>query len=267
VQGVTLGGSRGWGVAEPQSDFDFVLYCEDHAPLDSDGILGAMPDGGAALKLTKSGHRLIGEAEGIPFEFFYRSLNTVEAIAAETIAGTFSLRPDKWFPQGKLSVEPLSFLLWERVIFDPHGKLARLRQMVMPMPQRFQGALYGFALKGAETAFRNADKVRRFPQHTMHLMSHVFLFVWYLEIGIFAVNGAYPVMCKQTSVLLDRLRLRPDDYLQKLGSVFSLAAQLKLPQAFETMYALLGELQALARRAGVADATTTPQVGQPQGVR
>jgi hypothetical protein len=249
VVGLMLGGSHSFGGATATSDYDLIVYYERGRPVGNESLISRMSFEPSKFKPSTSGRRMGIEVDGVQVEFFYASLNRLERVAQEAARGEFSLLPDRFFPQGRLSLDHVGFLTLSHVLLDPQGKLEGLRRSVLPMPLELRRTLLQFALDGARIALKNARKVRSLPEHIMHLMAHVFLFVWYVEIGLFAANGCYPATSKQASVFLARLPLHLPDYTGTLMSLFAAASRGQLDAAFQLMQRLLTETSDLAQKA------------------
>lgn len=243
IEGIRLGGSRGLGFADENSDYDLIIYYNQGSPVNNDDILrnASLPIENA--KPVSSGRRLNCDMNGLPLEFFYFDNSTVDTALVEVTEGTFSLRADRWFPQGKLSIEPLSNLINGALLYDRDGKLTSIRESAVPMPELFQKTLFDFGIAGAETALKNMRKAKRLPDHLSHLMAHIFLFVWYSEVCLFALNGKYPFSSKQTSVFVSKLPLTPPSYLKDISEIYASGAKGTPGAALQKMMAFLTEVK------------------------
>jgi hypothetical protein len=243
VLAVELGGSRGLGLAEAGSDFDLIVYFQRDRPVDSALILRRLKDVMTDHIPSPSGHRIIARVGKTKLEFFYRDIAVLERQVQEIQEGAVKLNPDRWVPQSKLTIEFLSLLTHCKVLYDPYGKLDSIKRAVTPMPAAYRDKLLKFARDGAGTALRNMRKARRAPDHYNYIMGHIFLFFWYVEVGIFALNGLYPFWNKQTSAYVSKLRRAPKDYLNRVSNIYRSAISLEAPQAYADMSSLLKELQ------------------------
>jgi hypothetical protein len=243
VRGIRLGGSRGLGFADKSSDYDLDLYYSQEAPIDNDVILQNLSLKIDRSKPTRSGRRMNCEMNGLPIEFFYSDTRIVERALAEVAGATFSLRADRWFPQGKISIEPLSYLMNGRLLYDRDGRLTEIRASASAMPKLFQKTLFDFGFVGAETALENMCKAKRLPEHLSHLMAHIFLFVWYSEICLFALNGIYPFSSKQTSTFLSKLPLTPPNHLNIVSEIYASGATGTPEAALQKMLSFLSEVK------------------------
>lgn len=248
IKGIVLGGSRGFGFADDASDYDVNLYYDDLSPVSNENLLRGLTMDCNGLQPIRSGRRMSGELNGLRVEFFYHNITNLQKALAEVSNARFSLLPDRWFPQGKLTTDALSILVYGQLLHDRDGVLKAIVEAAVPMNHPFQKLLYEFAMTGAETALKNMRKARKLPDHSSHLMSHVFLFVWYSEICLFALNGKYPFSSKQTALFLSKLSLSPVDYLQRISKTYRSAASATPHLAFAEMQSILGEIVVSARR-------------------
>lgn len=241
VLAIELGGSRGLGLAQANSDFDLIVYFEKDRPVDSALVLRSLKDVMTGHTPSPSGHRVIARVGDTRLEFFYRDISILERQVQEVHDCVIRLKPDRWVPQSKLTIEHLALLTHCKLLYDPHGKLGGIKRAVTPMPAAFRGQLLKFAREGAETALRNMSKAQRAPDHYNYVMGHIFLFLWYLEVGIFALNGLYPFWNKQTSAYVAKLNGAPRDYLNRVYMIYRSAISLEARQAHDGMSSLLKE--------------------------
>jgi hypothetical protein len=88
--------------------------------------------------------------------------------------------------------------LWEK-----DTALTCVVSKAVPMPSKLRQVLLEFAIRGALAARKNAASVKKPDMHKTYLLSHCVLFIWHLEIALFAINHMYPVMSKQSMEILE----------------------------------------------------------------
>ena len=173
VQAVVLGGSRGRGAAQPDSDYDLGLYYEVAQPFDlaalnvlcrelddtgraeatAPGGWGPWVDGGA--RLTVRGQRV---------DFIYRELGRLQTSVEDAHAGRVSLHTQTLHPHGVHGHQYAAELATCRVLIDPDERLEALKARLSPYPEALQVALASyyewqpsFWLDGAAKGLKRGD--------------------------------------------------------------------------------------------------------------
>ena len=169
VVGVVLGGSRARGELTGDSDVDLGLYYR--RPLDVDalsalarelagpgaqvtqpGAWGPWVDGGAWLRI-----------DGTAVDWSYRDLDRVRSCRAAAQRGEFTFHAQVGHPLGVPDFAYAGELALARVLADPTGELAALRQQMATYPVTLGRALVaglweaGFTLDIARKAVSRAD--------------------------------------------------------------------------------------------------------------
>ncbi|MDT9682618.1 nucleotidyltransferase domain-containing protein [Streptomyces sp. TRM76323] len=170
VVGVCLGGSRARGAERADSDYDLGLYYR--APLDTGALRvlaaelaggtvdvtepggwGPWVDGGAWL--TVDGRRI---------DWIYRDLDRVRRIWEQCRAGRYEVGAQAGHPLGVYSHAYVGELALGRVLADPSGELAALRERVRHYPAPLRDALVDnarweapFILAGARKGAARGD--------------------------------------------------------------------------------------------------------------
>lgn len=154
VVGVVLGGSRARRDHTPESDTDLGLYYR--RPLDTEA-LGAVAKqvGGPAAQVTEPGGwgpwvdgggwlRIDGE----PVDWIYRDLDRVAAVWESAGQGRYSFHHQPGHPLGFADIAYPGELALSRILADPAGELAALRDEVRVYPAALAEALVGGLWEG-----------------------------------------------------------------------------------------------------------------------
>ena len=163
VQAVTLGGSRARGEHTPESDVDLGLYYRP--PLDVDalqqlaqtvagegarvtvpGAWGPWVDGGAWLTI-----------DGTAVDWIYRDLERVRAAWRDAEQGRFGFHFQVGHPLGFPDFVYAGEVALGRILADPSGEVASLREAAQSYPPRLRQALVD-RLREASFALDNAGK-------------------------------------------------------------------------------------------------------------
>ena len=147
VEGVMLGGSRARGTHTPTSDVDLGLYyrgrpdtdrlrsiaadwCGRSIDVTEPGEWGPWVDGGAWL-----------EIDGIPVDWIYRDLDRVGAAWDACLAGRVSAHHQAGHPFGFVDAAYAGEVALGRILADPGGRLAILKEAAAAYPPALRDAI------------------------------------------------------------------------------------------------------------------------------
>ncbi len=228
VKAVVLGGSYARGRQNPASDLDIGVYYSDAAPFaiaDIRRIAGAAAgqnatvtgfyewgpwvNGGAWL------HTPTGKVD-----FLYRSLDKVEKTIQEAMAGT------TWFdyyqqpPYGFYSVIYLAETQVCLPIYDPQGRLARLKQMVAVYPPALKRKIVSEQLWIAEFTLANANgfAAKGDLYDTAGCLTRT---AACLTQALFALNETYFITDKTALAEIAAFPLAPQGYVEQLTAILA----------------------------------------------
>ncbi|MEO3775971.1 nucleotidyltransferase domain-containing protein [Micromonospora sp. B11E3] len=169
VVAVALGGSRSRGTHRPDSDWDLGLYyrgnldvpglravaatvADEPVALTEPGGWGPWVDGGGWLRVG-----------GTPVDWIYRDLDRVRRVWNDCRAGRYEVGVQAGHPLGFYSHAYAGEVALCRVLADPTGELAALREETRAYPPALADALVrggweaGFLLDGAAKAVAAGD--------------------------------------------------------------------------------------------------------------
>ncbi len=244
VQGIVLGGSRGFGVALENSDFDFLVWNEEPFPLSSKAIIENLKKD--AKDVTHTPLCTHGTIDGVRFELFYRSLTEVNRYILDGKEGKFHILPTPFAPAATLNLELISSLVNYPLLWDKEGKLQLLKSKALPMTIELRNSILEFSFSGAVRAMKLASKATKLDIQIHYLISSISLFLGHLHNAIFAINNMYPFTSKQSSEVIGTLKFRPDRLVIKEREIFGLAMAANLIKCQNMMEQLLHEVSSVA---------------------
>jgi predicted nucleotidyltransferase len=228
VVGVTLGGSVARGTGDEASDLDLGIYYRPYArpaiqalrtlaqTLDDRhlpnlatayGEWGRWIDGGAWLTI-----------EGRRVDWLYRDLDRVRGCIAAGEAGQVVIDYQPGHPHGFASHIYAGELHLGRVLFDPDGVLAVLKQRVAVYPSALRGAIVGRFLWEARFSLDLAAKpVAR--GDVAYVAGCTYRCVASLLQALFALNGQYLVNEKGALREARDLPVLPVDFAERAEAV------------------------------------------------
>lgn len=196
---VALGGSRGRGTDGPASDYDIGLYYRRDVERPVAALRAAIAplvdDPSATVTgIGEWGPWIIGGGwltiDGQEVDLLYRDLDGVGGVIDEARQGRFTMDYQVGHPHGFCSVIWMGEVATCRVLSDPDGVLAALKERTRPYPDPLRQALVarfgwevGFAIDNAELAARRGERT--------HIAGCAYRALCCLAQVLFALNGRY----------------------------------------------------------------------------
>jgi predicted nucleotidyltransferase len=196
---IALGGSRGRGTAGPTSDYDIGLYYRPDRPLDVVSLRRAIaplvddPDP-AVTKIGEWGPWIVGggwlTVEGQEVDLLYRDLEAVGRVIDDARQGRFTMHYQVGHPHGFCSAIWMGEVATCRVLHDPYGALARLKDRTRYFSIPYRDAIIASFGWEADFAIDNARlAVRRGERN--HVAGCAYRALSCLAQVLFALNGRY----------------------------------------------------------------------------
>jgi hypothetical protein len=196
---IVLGGSRGRGTAGPASDYDIGLYYRSDRPLDVVSLRRAIaplvddPDA-AVTDIGEWGPWIVGGGwltiEGQEVDLLYRDLGAVGQVIDEARQGRFTMHYQVGHPHGFCSAIWMGEVATCRVLHDPSGAIAELKQRTDPYPEPLRQALIARFGWEVDFAIDNAALAARRGERT-HVAGCTYRALCCLAQVLFALNGRY----------------------------------------------------------------------------
>lgn len=249
VVAVVLGGSRARGTHTAQSDIDLALYYWPDQPLDltrlgalatavddarRPNVITAIGDWGPWIN---GGGWLTVRAMAV--DLLYRDLRKVGEVVQECRAGRPHIAYQPGHPHGFITAIYLAEIALCRVLWDPTGVIAALKQTTSPYPAGLKAALIrqffweaDFALKVAEKAIPRQD--------VSYIAGCCFRSVSCLIQTLFALNDCYWMNEKGAVALASVFPLTPPRLAERIGAAFA-----RLAPAEDALTLAIGELAQL----------------------
>ncbi len=229
VVALVLGGSRARGTHTPQSDVDLAIYYRPDQPLDLAG-LGAIataaddahrpnvvtPIGGWGPWINGGGWLTV---QAHPVDLLYRDLRTVTTVVRECVAGHPQIAYQPGHPHGFLTAIYLAEIALCRVLWDPTGALAHLKEQVTPYPAALKAALIRQFFWEAEFSLKVAGKAIA-REDVSYVAGCCFRGVSCLLQALFALNECYWMNEKGAVALASAFPLAPRRLAECVGTAF-----------------------------------------------
>lgn len=232
VIAVGLGGSRGLGIANESSDYDFVLFRHGGDPIATPLIVDAVQ-----CYSDSENFRVI--------EVFQKDLSQVAREIHLAKEGKFLWSSRQLFPHGDLSTNQISHIIYLILCADTAGSVSNLRQLAEPFPELLRRSLINFFLMQATITVKHASKIKK-SVDLQYLLALCSAFVFYANIVLFSVNRRYPVIEKGGAKLIFDLPFCIQNYQQRIALMFQASCHGHYLHALSEMTAMLEELRALA---------------------
>ncbi len=235
VVGVGLGGSRGLGIADNNSDYDFILFRNGGDHIHVDKIVDAIN------KHKES------SADSHKIEVFETDLHQVAKEIEFAKQGKFIWSTKQLFPHGDLSTNQISHIMYLYLCAERDNSVTRLRQLAEPFPEKLKHGLIKFFLSQAKITLIHASKIRR-KEDLQYLVSLCSSFVFFTNIVLFALNNRYPVTEKGGASLAFRLPLTIHNYQQRIPLLFTNTCSGNYGLVVTELAAMFDELKSLTEK-------------------
>lgn len=257
IEAVVLGGSHARGRARPGSDIDLGVLYSDAAPFAVESIRelaeavndtpapvvtafyewGPWVNGGAWL--TIGGQRL---------DLVYRSLEHLERVIDDAEAGRYELHYLQQPPFGFFSATYLGEIAVCVPLFDPAGRLERLKRRVADYPEALRQAVVRDHLWMAEftlSAFAPKFAARSDTYGTASCLTRA---TNHLVLVLFALNRKYVINDKTALVEIAEFECAPRDFANRVqGTLANLGTSAAdLGAAVKRVAELVGETRDVA---------------------
>ncbi len=246
IEGVTavgLGGSRGLGLADENSDYDFVLYRNGGANIAVSAIANALkPFSDTPVQLFDDVGMARTRICGKEIEVFQNNLAIVEREIEVAKLGNFRWSIKRLFPHGDLSTCMISHVVYLELCSEKANAVTNLRTRAQPFPLLLMDSLLKTFMAQALITIYHAEKIKK-PHDAQYLLALCSAFIFFANIIIFAANGMYPVLERGGAGIIARLSLRPQNYEQRIPELYRACLDGRFEQACAEMRALLQELQ------------------------
>ncbi|MFD6415660.1 nucleotidyltransferase domain-containing protein [Streptomyces sp. NPDC060194] len=246
VRAVALGGSRARGTHRPDSDWDLGLYYRGEpdvpaltalaeeftgGPVEVAGPGGWGPwvDGGAWLRVG-----------GVAVDWILRDLDRVEAVWAACVEGRYEVGVQAGHPLGFWSPVYAGEVALGRVLADPFGELAPLRQQTLTYPPALRAALVHASWE-AEFLLAAA---RKDPDDPLYASLCVSRALGILAQSMHAHHRAWLLNEKGALASAARLPVAPDDFSPRVARALAGPGREALDAAAELVAEVRARLEA-----------------------
>lgn len=248
VFGVGLGGSRGLGIADAHSDYDFVVFRQGGEQISARAIAQAIEPLVGRIVYPREGNFIQTEADGYKVEIFQADLAAMSHEIEMARQGKFRWVIRPLFPHGDLSTRLVSHLVFLEILGERQQAISSRRAQALPFPHPLKNSLIRYFLEQAAHARIHAAKVRSGKDFT-YLMALVSGFAHFTHIVVFALNDTYPVLEKGGERFMATLQQLPRAYAERCRALFAAALAGDGAGLDRQMGELLDELQAAANQA------------------
>ena len=234
IEAISLGGSRGLGVASASSDYDVVVHRRDPRSFTNAHLVSALQSLGDSCQIKKTPSLISASLGGKSYEFFLKDLTSIEREVEQAQQGRFKWFIKPLFPHGDLSTSALHHLVNLDCLFDRAGALQRIRDSAQPVSPKLLKALMQYFLVQMDVTVIHALKIKKYAdlQYLIALSSQ---FVFFFDILMFALNGKYPVLEKGGAAVRRLLPHLPVGYEEHLTALQPVSGVVSLQAAHEAM--------------------------------
>jgi predicted nucleotidyltransferase len=233
VVAIALGGSRARGNFTQKSDVDLGIYYNSENPIDLvalNHLATELDDNHRTNLITpigEWGQWINGggwlQIESVPVDFLYRDLAQVNRVIDDCHAGQITIDYQPGHPHGFVSSIYMGEVAIGLPLYDPDGVLEILKTKTTPYPLPLQQAtIYKFAWEISFSLLIAQKAVVR--SDVAYAVGCCFRSVACMNQVLFALNEAYLLNEKGAVAIANSFARRPQDYQQRIETVFSLLA-------------------------------------------
>lgn len=260
IVGVVLGGSRARGTNHPASDIDIGIYYDESSGFNVNQI------GKTATKLDDD-HRQdlitsLGEwgawingggwivVEGYHVDLIFRDYKRVVQVIDECMSGKISSHYHAGHPHAYLNCMYMGEIAVCKILSDPTGRIAKLKDKTKPYPKALKDAIIGYFMFEASFSLMfvkdNADK-----DDISYVTGHCFRTISCLNQVLFAINEEYCINEKKAVRMIENFKYKPQAYKERTDHLFTMISNDRnhMMQAVEILEELVLETERLLKSA------------------
>ncbi len=242
VAGLGLGGSRGLGIADANSDYDFVLYRNGGEPIGPKLIVDTITRFAEAGSIKDEAGFVRLQLDGKKIDIFQKDLLLVENEINLAKTGKFHWSIRQLFPHGDLSTCQISHITHLELCAEKNQCISNLRKLADPFPLLLMHSLIKTFMTQASITLIHASKIKK-ARDFQPLIALCSAFFFHANIVIFAANKTYPVLERGANELISKLPKHPENYNQRMLSIFQACLNGNLELAISDLHNIKNELQ------------------------
>lgn len=247
VVAVGLGGSRGLGIANEDSDYDFVLFRDGGELLAAPTLVNAIKPFTGSEKIQDDAGFVRAQISGKKVDLFQKDLDLIEQELYLAKSGKFRWSIRQLFPHGDLSTCLISHIMYLDLCYEKSQCLSKLRKLAEPFPFLLMNSLINTFLTQSSITLIHARKIKK-ADDSQYLIALCSAFVFFSNIIIFTINKRYPVLEKGGSKIINGFSQQPNNYEQRISNIFKASVDGNLKIAISELSDLQEELSALATK-------------------
>ncbi len=231
IAGIVLGGSRARGNNRPDSDIDIGIYYDEAAGFDlhalnniaadlddehRENLISALGEWG---EWVNGGGWLV--VQGCHVDLIFRDVNRTAQVIDDCLAGMVTSHYHAGHPHAYLNVMYMGEISICKILYDPTGRIARLKSKTMPYPKPLQDAIIRYFMFEASFSLMFAeDHVDK--DDLSYVAGCTFRTISCLNQVLFAKNKEYCINEKKAAAMVDQFEIKPLDYKRRIDQIFSL---------------------------------------------
>ena len=161
VVAVGLGGSRGLGMADENSDYDFVLFRSSGKLVATQLIVDTIKQFTDPAHIRGNAALVSAQVAGKKIEIVQKDLSQVAKEISMARNGQFRRTIRKLFPHGDLSTGLISHIIHLELCSEKDESVSSLRRLAEPFPPLLIGALIKTFMAEAGITVIHANKIKK----------------------------------------------------------------------------------------------------------
>jgi hypothetical protein len=234
VEAVCLGGSRGLGTANTNSDYDYVIFHKGEKRVTASKIAKVISPILDEAEFLDTGDLKFGNIKNSKIEIFHKSIDLIENEIKRAKEGKFNISIRPLFPHGFISSSILSHVAYLEICNERNECITNLKKMITPMPEVLKKSLIKYFHNQAAISIIHLKKINKETEN-FYATTICSAYFFYLNVVILAKNNIYPLIEKSGSDLVYTKCNGPNNYKSRVDEVFILVSQSNYKKVIEQL--------------------------------
>lgn len=244
VKAVCLGGSRGLGIANTNSDYDYVIFHRGEKRVTASKISEVISPILDEAEFLDTGDLKFGTIKNSKIEIFHKSIDLIENEIKRAKEGKFNISIRPLYPHGFISSSILSHVAYLEICNEKNDCITNFKKMITPIPEILKRSLIKYFHNQAAISIVHLKKINK-PSENFYAATICSAYFFYLNVVILAKNNIYPLIEKSGSDLVYTKCSGPNNYKARVDDTFLSISQSNYKKVIEQIESIQNEVTKL----------------------